>query len=831
MTFVNLKEHLIMDSSNLYSKSLEKSLLLLSGNELFGENGNANHLLSNGNLSKVLNSPFTTELFANFPQFYDNKDIESSLKKAISCWLEANTSIECQFQILVIGISALLKFIEDNWTGPAVDESLQWLQTHIKYLELDEDFSNQIISNLVLDGESLVSVTRHPELLVLARAALLTELPNLESSLWWWRFRCLFIHQQILEEKSPVLHDELYVLKEKLQQCEDLRKEKELNVLLHLELTQMHLFYHEVQPSEQVLSIALVSAGLNINLTGALGKRTRFQQRDLAQLMLDVQSSELKTTTPKLPLEDLPKDLKLDDEVRLDKIAFSNTGDGKYGDLTPLQQACVLSSFVQTQKCQPKDKLADEELLAYLTCLLSQPQVWSFQLTCLMFRSKIESNHSRTVERSMTQAQVLVDAVNANTPGPWQRLFMIFCSYMKPWWCLEEELANLLISLGCINSALDIYLRLHCWEQVIACYNHLKLRHKAEEIIRQELDKKETVKLWCLLGDATDNVEYYEKAWNLSNQRSARAQRHWGLYFFHRKQYENAIPHLKESLAHNSLQTTLWFQLGYASLQHEDWTTAATAYRRCCFLDPENFEAWNNLSKAYVKLGQKNRAWKALQEALKWDFENWRVWENFLLVSLDCAVMDEVIRAYHRILDLKQKHADVEVLEILGRAIIDNLPDCDGEPCGRLLDKSLTLFGRITAQVTNNWKVWQIYSRLTCAMPNATPESEFRGVQHLQKAHRSAIADASWVNDNENCLRIIELSDELANVSMAYAGKNSDNKQAMSVLSSAKLSLKSTLTKIKQQRLDLLTGQVDEALLPQFLSLEAKLEKIGSLTA
>lgn len=45
-----------------------------------------------------------------------------------------------------------------------------------------------------------------------------------------------------------------------------------------------------------------------------------------------------------------------------------------------------------------------------------------------------------------------------------------------------------------------------------------------------------------------------------------------------------------------------------------------------------------------MKLGQKNRAWKSLQEALKWDYENWRVWENFLVVSLDCAVMDEVCR-------------------------------------------------------------------------------------------------------------------------------------------------------------------------------------------
>lgn len=71
-----------------------------------------------------------------------------------------------------------------------------------------------------------------------------------------------------------------------------------------------------------------------------------------------------------------------------------------------------------------------------------------------------------------------MDSVNAQSPEAWQRLSMIFCSYMSPSWTLEEQLADLFVSLGCINSALDIYLRLHCWEQVIACYNHLKLRHK-----------------------------------------------------------------------------------------------------------------------------------------------------------------------------------------------------------------------------------------------------------------------------------------------------------------------------------------------------------------
>lgn len=54
-------------------------------------------------------------------------------------------------------------------------------------------------------------------------------------------------------------------------------------------------------------------------------------------------------------------------------------------------------------------------------------------------------------------------------------------------------------------------------------------------------------------------------------------------------QYAESIPHLRESLAINSLQVTLWFHLGYAALHEEDWSLCATAYQRYCSLDPEVF--------------------------------------------------------------------------------------------------------------------------------------------------------------------------------------------------------------------------------------------------
>ena len=58
---------------------------------------------------------------------------------------------------------------------------------------------------------------------------------------------------------------------------------------------------------------------------------------------------------------------------------------------------------------------------------------------------------------------------------------------------------------------------------------------QASEVIQQELAKKETVRLWCLLGDATDDTSCYEKAWELSGHKSGQTQRHWGMYYFSKR--------------------------------------------------------------------------------------------------------------------------------------------------------------------------------------------------------------------------------------------------------------------------------------------------------
>lgn len=197
-------------------------------------------------------------------------------------------------------------------------------------------------------------------------------------------------------------------------------------------------------------------------------------------------------------------------------------------------------------------------------------------------------------------------------------------------------------------------------------------------MIQNQLKKKESVELYCMLGDALDDKTWYEKAWEFSKERSGRAQRHLGTYYFAKKQFEEAIPHLEKSIAINSLQEAVWSRLGYSALSLERWELAAKAYRHYTHIEPNGFESWNNLAKAYLNLGDKQRAHKILTEALRCNFDNWKVWENFLIVSVDTGNFEDVLNAHHRLGELKTKYLDKEVLAITINAIHENTPDAHG---------------------------------------------------------------------------------------------------------------------------------------------------------
>lgn len=52
-------------------------------------------------------------------------------------------------------------------------------------------------------------------------------------------------------------------------------------------------------------------------------------------------------------------------------------------------------------------------------------------------------------------------------------------------------------------------------------------------MIREQLSVKETPELLCYLGDVLHEVEHYQRAWELSDGHSARAQKNMAYLYLH----------------------------------------------------------------------------------------------------------------------------------------------------------------------------------------------------------------------------------------------------------------------------------------------------------
>lgn len=173
------------------------------------------------------------------------------------------------------------------------------------------------------------------------------------------------------------------------------------------------------------------------------------------------------------------------------------------------------------KRSTPKDRLADEQLEPYTQTLLYQEHgPFQVRQSALLLNCLQESNQRRTVERSWKQCEECVKLLDTSEEelSLRSRLSYGFAAHLSPKWQVQLQLVDLLRSLGMTKTALDICLRIHAWQQVIECYTSLELRHKAAEIIRQELEKKPTALLYCLLGDAIDDPSFYEQAWLYSKR-------------------------------------------------------------------------------------------------------------------------------------------------------------------------------------------------------------------------------------------------------------------------------------------------------------------------
>ncbi|XP_061400608.1 tetratricopeptide repeat protein 27 [Musca vetustissima] len=697
---------------------------------------------------------------------------------------------------LCLAIESLLAFLQQNFTGPFCElAELEGLVKEIQPLVGDA------FEELKENGEEINPNVVLGEFLLLSRGILrkLLELQPDSIVLHWWHLRYLCTHQHIIDELTANLYEKLKQEAEwLLQHVTDLGN-KEFEALLYLEVANAYLQYHRGERAGEILDKLCEHLNVKMVVEGLLGVRTKFQQKALPQLCLKVEQTHV-DLLPKAQETNsktvLPKLLLHEDDTRLERIRFIEEKDNEVMTLPCVLQALVLSKVRQLKRTQPKDRLADEELEPYTHTLIYQEHgPLQVRQSALLLNCVQESNSRRTVERSWKQCEECVKLLSEHSYSVQERFSYAFAGFLQPKWEVQIQLCELLLSLGMTKTALDIYLKIQAWEQVIYCYTRLELRHKAAEIIEQELKKKPTVLLYCLLGDATDNLECYEKAWEFSKHTSGKAQAHWGNYYFFHKRYEEAIPHLEKSVEINSLQEKIWLRLGYAAIMLEKWELAVHAYITYTHLEPLGFESWNNLAKALIKLGDKQRAHRVLGESLKCNYHNWKVWENFMVVSVDTGNFEDAMNAYNRLSELKTHYLDLEVLCVTMTAIAEGKPDAKGQSPERLLKKATTLMGHQCVKHGSEPKVWELAALLA-----TTP---LKKAEKLVKAFRAYTAkELVWATKQPFARKALELCVELSQRSLEAMDNHAEDESEVMItsqLNSARLADQACIRAIEKE--------------------------------
>jgi len=682
--------------------------------------------------------------------------------------------------IVIVGAALLQAFVQANWTGPPLALDALYPLAYEREGAADPDplvsaaaaanaraqsassgkdaapvdafpyLHAQCARRLEASGEPVYPYARLLHLLATAKDVF-DALGDCTISSAWWGARCAVVHHETLETRNTAGSLKRQANERFAAAARRLEGESaELRARLQLEWgTACHKLGDETGAKRAFLA-ALATLELQVSLSGALGKRTKFQVEQKTQLIVLAKSA---TTTPaddaphaqipRVPKDDndfgtvveagvptvqiteLDEHTPLRERLLLSAAASAEDDLARRGRLSLLDQTTLLALCEQVKHGYAMEPLTAEEMLAYVARVTEHPDNWTVHSSALFTKSLLEFERYKTKERAALQLQVLVDQqtdrltvlqptveLAAGKPVT-ERQLLVHALAWPPVWRLKRTLGDKYMELGVMASALKLFEELCMWEEAVNCLLRMDLKSRAENLIRERLAVRPSANLWCCLGDVLEDHLHYHTAWEVSQHRFARAQRLLGVAAFERNDFVAAAQHLKLALDINPQFSSSWFRLGACALKAKDWQLARTAYANVVSIEPEDGDAWANLCAVLVQLGEMDQALRAIGEATKFANLNWRIWDSFVTVALQCGEWDQALHGMDTLLDIGARRADAQGKKVDARALImlvdgvvHRLGELDADAAARMQTRVEAYLTKLKAKADADADVW-----------------------------------------------------------------------------------------------------------------------------
>ena len=586
---------------------------------------------------------------------------------------------------LSCAVACLHAFIQANWTGPDLDIKpldVLALSPELSQLLGEDRLHQKAVSELAFGGEPAYHLAQVPIFLQLARILLDTPFQHVQTAPWW-RLRAWLVHEQVLDEPVAVPEDVFAAAAPLLDTFAPAASEPDLAGRLLLEQGLLeHYVGHDKSAAEYFVRAARATQ-LEYELTGALGKRTKFQQTDVTQLILLAQSrvrgdgtdprqdadvdvatgkkeeaasakheSDSETAAKasssnnniiaagKAPSDPaLPETLLLNDDTLLEQTAFTSSPNaGAPGSrlahadpaaqpaLHPLDQAILLALCLNVRNTSPAHGLTAEQMAPYVSRVLAHPRNWTVHTMALLLRSRLEAHRTRTVERAALQLQALIEQMPTADSPLAERLLYVHALVLPSRWEMEKELARRFVALGVVKSALAIFERLELWEDAVRCHASIERPEHARAVVRDLLAGRKT---------EADAVLAHAKASDArrSTLDAARAAKLWCL--LGDLEPEHAVAHYThawELSGHASGRAMR--SLGGLHFARGRYGEAIDCLRRAAAINPLQAKTWFVLGCACLREEDWDGARKAFVRCVSIDDEDGESWNNLASVYM-----------------------------------------------------------------------------------------------------------------------------------------------------------------------------------------------------
>ena len=609
---------------------------------------------------------------------------------------------------MILGVTLLNGFVKMNFVGPfdlPIDETSK---KDVEYLTIDAEKVNKhtVNSHWLHSSAKILGVLKDKNI------------PLIKAFVG----RQALIHQRMLENPSESLFMRIYEnYKYTIESLE--KEESEIKGILHetlrdrlhgklscelalgLWMSQQYRGY-----SEQLNKITQ-SHKIFIELSGQMGKRTKYQEKETAQLFVKVDRKP--NPLSEIKRQECEKELR---ETELDDLSdmlsqVSYSGDIGYTPLSTYDEAFVLLSCMNRYRKNCKSELILEEVIPYCNRVLRDRIDFSTFLMTVLLKSRYESTVKHYLWRSVNQADEIVKYIEKkeNEIGSSERLESAFMVALPNIYQLRKEVGMRMLLMGEAAQAINYFTSVDMKNEIIAAYLSLRQNEKASELARELLEQgKRDSELLVLMYEITNNPKYLIECWEESNHTYIHAQRILGQYYFNKRDWKKAIEHFEIALKINPIYQRIWFALGICYMQVNDMNNAKNAFLKGVNLDNDDGQCWANLAYIHNDQGNKREAQIALKEAVRIIRNNEELWKNLIIISIDIRDYRQAISGLVSLYDINRSAVNPKILSMMCDVILQDIPMLNGETGKNMKGFMIPLLKNILHDFKTSDMVYQV---------------------------------------------------------------------------------------------------------------------------